>query len=65
MSRLRQPDCGGKCSEHLDTDVIWEPGGDDMPTTNGRWYCPECQEIFMEILSRPATITFDGFVDES
>jgi hypothetical protein len=34
------------CSEHGDV-LIWEPGGDDMPTVYGRWYCPSCQRRLM------------------
>lgn len=37
------------CSEH-DVALIWEPGGDDMPTIHGRWYCPTCQEALMAAL---------------
>jgi hypothetical protein len=37
------------CAEHGDV-LIYEPGGDDMPTLYGRWYCPTCQELFMEAL---------------
>ena len=39
------------CREHGDS-LIWEPGGDDMPTIKGRWYCPTCQTIFMVVLNR-------------
>jgi hypothetical protein len=34
------------CAEHGDA-LIWEPGGDDMPTIYGRWYCPACQQAFL------------------
>jgi len=37
------------CSEHGDA-LIWEPGGDDMPTVYGRWYCPSCQRQLMAAL---------------
>lgn len=40
-----------RCDEH-DEALIWEPGGDDMPTLYGRWYCPTCQERFMEVLNQ-------------
>ncbi len=38
-----------RCAEH-DEVLIREPGGDDMPTLHGRWYCPSCQERFIEAM---------------
>lgn len=37
------------CAEH-DRPALWEPGGDDMPTIWGRWYCPDCQVALMAAL---------------
>lgn len=34
------------CANHGDT-ILWEDGGPDMPTTNGRWYCPSCERVAM------------------
>lgn len=39
----------GVCPEHGD-ELIWEPGGDDMPTIYGRRYCPTCQVLLMAAL---------------
>jgi len=38
------------CSEHPNTALIYERGGDDMPTIYGRWYCPKCQILLNEAL---------------
>jgi len=38
------------CAVHPDAKLIYERGGDDMPTIHGRWYCPECQRMLNEAL---------------
>jgi hypothetical protein len=43
-----------RCAEHGD-HLVWELGGDDMPTIYGRWYCPTCQELFAQALDQLAT----------
>ena len=37
------------CAEHGDA-LVYEPGGDDMPTLYGRHYCPTCQELLFAAL---------------
>lgn len=45
---------GPWCGLH-DSPLVWERGGDDMPTIRGRWYCPTCQDMLMEALDPSPT----------
>lgn len=46
-----EPGEGRRCPIHL-AEIVWEPGGADMPTINGRYYCPVCQRQMAEVLDR-------------
>lgn len=43
---------GRLCSEHQ-VPLIYERGGDDMPTIHGRWYCPHLLRPTHEGSRRP------------
>jgi hypothetical protein len=39
----------GTCPIH-DRPVVWEPGGDDMPTVFGRLRCDGCDTAFARLM---------------
>ena len=41
------------CERHGEW-IIAEPGGPDMPTIHGRYYCPTCQAELMAVLDSSA-----------